>query len=61
MLPMLFLPVSIPLTIAAVQATAQLIDGKSLRDIADYLVFIGIFDVVFLVLVLMVFNYIAEE
>ena len=52
MLPMLFLPVSIPLTIAAVQATAQLIDGKSLRDIADYLVLIGIFDVVFFVLVL---------
>ncbi len=61
MLPMLFLPVSIPLTIAAVQATAQLIDGKSLRDIADYLVLIGIFDVVFFVLVLMVFDYIVEE
>ena len=61
MLPMLFLPVSIPLTIAAVQATAQLIDGKSLRDIADYLVLIGIFDVVFFVLVLMIFDYIVEE
>jgi len=61
MLPMLFLPVSIPLTIAAVQATAQLIDGKSLRDIADYLVLIGIFDVVFLVLSIIVFDYIVEE
>ena len=61
MLPMLFLPVSIPLTIAAVQATAQLINGKSLRDIADYLILIGIFDVVFFVLVLMVFDYIVEE
>jgi heme exporter protein B len=61
MLPMLFLPVSIPLTIAAVQATAQLIDGKSLRDIADYLVLIGIFDVVFFVLALIVFDYIVEE
>jgi heme exporter protein B len=61
MLPMLFLPVSIPLTIAAVQATAQLIDGKSLRDITDYLVFIGTFDVVFFTLVLMVFDYIVQE
>jgi len=51
MLPMLFLPVSIPVTIAAVQATAQLIDGKSLRD----------FDVVFLVLSIIVFDYIVEE
>ena len=58
---MLFLPVSIPLTIAAVQATAQLIDGKSLRDIADYLVLLGIFDVVFFVLILIVFDYIVEE
>jgi len=61
MLPLLFLPVSIPVTIAAVQATAQLIDGKRLRDIADYLVLIGIFDVVFFVVVLMVFDYIVEE
>ena len=61
MLPMLFLPVSIPLTIAAVQATTQLIDGKSLRDIADYLALIGIFDVVFFFLALMVFDYIVEE
>jgi|RhiMetStandDraft_8_1073273.scaffolds.fasta_scaffold12027_2 heme exporter protein B len=61
MLPMLFLPVSIPLTIAAVQATTQLIDGKSLRDIADYLVLIGIFDIVFFFLVIIVFDYIVEE
>ena len=61
MLPLLFLPVSIPLTIAAVQATAQLIDGKSLRDIADYLVLISIFDVVFFVVALLVFDSIVEE
>src|SRR5215470_11714241 len=47
MLPLLFLPVSIPLTIAAVYATAQLIAGKSLGDIADYLTLIGVFDIVF--------------
>jgi len=61
MLPLLFLPVSIPLTIAAVQATAQVIDGKRLKDIADYLVLIGVFDVVFLALSLIVFDYIVEE
>ena len=61
MLPLLFLPVSIPLTIAAVQATTQVIEGKHLSDITDYLILIGIFDVVFFVLVLMVFDYIVEE
>src|SRR5262245_45168376 len=61
MLPMLFLPVSIPLTIAAVYATAQLIAGMTLRDIADYISLIGVFDIVFFTLVLLVFDHIVEE
>jgi len=61
MLPMLFLPVSVPVTIAAVQATNQLFSGKSLRDIADYLVLIGIFDVIFFTLALILFDYIVED
>ena len=61
MLPMLFLPVSVPLTIAAVYATDQLITGKSLGDISDYLTLIGIFDIVFFTLALMVFDYIVED
>lgn len=61
MLPMLFLPVSVPLTIATVYATAQLINGKSWGDIADYLVLLGVFDVVFLVLALLVFDYVVED
>lgn len=61
MLPILFLPVSIPLTISAVHATAQLIAGKSLRDIADYLTLISIFDIVFFMLALTVFDYIVED
>ena len=61
MLPMLFLPVSVPLTIASVYATAQLIGGMTLRDIADYISLIGVFDIVFFTLVLLVFDYIVEE
>ena len=61
MLPLLFLPVSIPLTIAAVYATAQLIAGKSLRDIADYITLISVFDIVFFALALIVFDYIVED
>ena len=61
MLPILFLPVSIPLTIAAVYATAQLIAGKSLRDITDYLTLMGIFDIVFFTLVLIIFDYVVED
>jgi heme exporter protein B len=61
MLPMLFLPVAVPLTIATVHATAQVINGKGLRDIADYLTLLSVFDVVFLVLSLLVFDYIVED
>ena len=61
MLPMLFLPVSVPLTIASVYATAQLIGGMTLRDIADYISLIGVFDIVFFTLVLLVFDHIVEE
>jgi heme exporter protein B len=61
MLPMLFLPVSVPLTIASVYATAQLIAGMTLRDIADYISLIGVFDIVFFTLILLVFDHIVEE
>jgi heme exporter protein B len=61
MLPMLFLPVSVPLTIASVYATAQLIAGMTLRDIADYIVLLGVFDVVFFTLVLLIFDHIVED
>jgi heme exporter protein B len=61
MLPMLFLPVSVPLTIASVYATAQVIAGMALRDIADYLSLIAVFDVVFFVLVLLIFDHIVED
>lgn len=61
MLPMLFIPVTIPLIIAAVYATAQLIAGKDLRDITDYLALMGIFDIIFFSLALIVFDYIVEE
>ncbi len=61
MLPMLFLPVAVPLTIATVHATTQLINGKGLRDITDYLTLLGVFDLVFLVVALLVFEYIVED
>jgi len=61
MLPMLFLPVSVPLTIASVYATAQVIAGMALRDIADYLLLIVVFDVVFFTLTMLIFDHILED
>ena len=61
MLPLLFLPVSVPLLIAAVYATDDLIDGRTLAEVRDYLILMGVFDVVFLVLALLIFDYVVEE
>ena len=61
MLPLLFLPVSVPLLIAAVYATGDLIDGKTLADTRDYVILITVFDVVFLVLAVLIFDYVVEE
>ena len=61
MLPLLFLPVSVPLTIAAVYATTDIIAGKGLADITDYLTLMGVFDLVFLVVAVLVFDYVVEE
>ena len=61
MLPLLFLPVSVPLFIAAVYSTGDLIDGKTLADIRDYVILITVFDVVFLVLAVLIFDYVVEE
>jgi heme exporter protein B len=61
MLPLLFLPISVPLMIASVYATANLIAGKGLWDITDFLTLMGVFDIVFLVVALLVFDAVVEE
>lgn len=61
MLPLLFLPIAVPITIAAVHATTKVLEGKAFSDVTDYVISIGIFDLVFLVISLMVFDYIVEE
>lgn len=61
MLPLLFLPVSVPLTIASVYATANLIEGKRWVDITDYVTIMAVFDIVFLTIGLLVFDCIIEE
>jgi heme exporter protein B len=60
-LPLLFLPISVPVTIAAVYATTALIRGGKWADITDYLTLMGVFDVVFFVLAILVFDYVVEE
>ncbi len=61
MLPLLMLPLATPLFIASIQASAQLLAGASLRSVGHWLILLGSFDVVFLVVGWMTFEYVLEE
>lgn len=60
-LPLLFLPISVPITIAAVYATTELLQGRGLADIRDYLTLMVVFDIVFGVIAFLVFDYVVED
>jgi len=60
-LPLLFLPIVVPLIIAAVESSGLALSGESWGEIASWLQIIGAFDVIFLVVSFWVFNYTIEE
>jgi len=60
-LPLLFLPIVVPLIIAAVEGSGLALAGESWGEIASWLQIIGAFDVIFLVVSFWVFNYTIEE
>jgi heme exporter protein B len=61
MLPMLLLPVSVPVIVASVKSTAALMAGDALADIAGWLQLLVACDVVFIVLAVLIFEYVIEE
>jgi len=61
MLPILLFPIIVPVIIAAVKSTGKILDGKSLSDIAAWLKLVGAFDVIFLVVSFLTFEYVVEE
>ena len=61
LLPLLMLPLATPLFIAGVAASTQLLDGQPLQTVTHWLNLIAAFDVVFLVLGWLTFEYAVEE
>lgn len=61
MLPLLMLPLATPLFIAGIQASARLMAGEPAANVAHWLRLIGAFDVVFLVVGWLTFEYVVEE
>ncbi len=60
-LPILFLPIVVPIIIAAVKASAAALSGASWSGLAPWLQIIVAFDAIFLVVSLIVFSFVIEE
>jgi len=60
MLPILFLPIVIPVIIAAVEATALILQGSPWGDMLTWLQIMIAFDIIYLVVATLVFQYVVE-
>jgi heme exporter protein B len=61
MLPILFLPIVVPVIIAAVKATAPVLAGKPWGDMLTWLQIMIAFDIIYLVIATLVFEFVVEE
>jgi len=60
MLPLLFLPMAVPLLIAAVESSAAVLEGAPWGQISSWLQMIGAFDIIFVVLSTFAFPWVLE-
>jgi heme exporter protein B len=61
MLPILFLPVALPVVLGAVESTAAVLTDPPGAALSFWLRFLIVFDVIFLTLPLLLFDYVLEE
>jgi len=61
MLPILLFPVVVPVLIAAVKASGGYLTGAEFKDILPWLNLLAAYDVIFVAIAFMVFDYVVEE
>jgi heme exporter protein B len=61
MLPVLFFPMIIPVILAAVKSTSKAMAGKSFADIGTWLLFLIGFDIIYLIVSPLIFEFVLEE
>ena len=61
LLPILLFPVVLPMIIAAVKSTAGVLDGLALHDLSNWLNLLVGFDIIFLAVAYMTFEYVVES
>ncbi len=60
-LPILLFPIEVPVIIAAVKATSMILDGRMLVDYSMWLKILLLFDIIFLMVSFVTFDYLIEE
>ena len=61
MLPILFLPLVVPVIISAVEATTCVLAGGPWSDMLTWLVIMIAFDIIYLVVATLMFEFVIEE
>jgi len=61
MLPILLLPVMVPIFVAGVGLTANVLDGRELADFARWFLILGVYDLVFVTIAFLIFDLIWED
>ncbi|MBI4730807.1 MAG: heme exporter protein CcmB [Chloroflexi bacterium] len=61
LLPILLFPVIVPVLLAAVKASGGFLQGLELTEIIPWLNLLAVYDVIFLAVAYMVFDYVVEE
>jgi heme exporter protein B len=61
LLPILLFPLVIPILIAAVKASTGFLQGVDIADIRPWINLLLVYDVIFIAIAFMVFDYIVEE
>jgi heme exporter protein B len=61
MLSLLVFPIAVPLMIASIKATGRILDGQSISQIASWLKILVAFDLTFLLVSYLTFEFVVEE
>ncbi len=61
MLPLLLFPIAVPVLIAATKATGHILDGQPLAEVYSWLRLLLAFDIIFIVIAWLGFEYVLEE
>jgi heme exporter protein B len=61
LLPIILYPIWIPLLLAAVRSTSMMLEGRPLAEARGWLSLMGVYDLLFFVLGMILFEYVLEE